>query len=222
MLERISIYLLSIPAVLIALIFHEVAHGFVAYKLGDPTARAMGRLSLNPLKHLDPIGTICMIFFRFGWARPVPINTRYFKNPRRDMAITALAGPLTNFIIAFLSVPVYLLLYRLVVHLDMRADVAPFLVTLVLYTYYFFFILHSVNLGLGLFNLIPLPPLDGSRILLVFLPPRYYFGLMRYERHITLVLILILFFGSRFGILSTVSNQIGGIMEFLWRLIPGL
>ena len=101
MLERISLYLLSIPAVIIALIFHEIAHGFVAYKLGDPTARAMGRLSLNPLKHLDPIGTLCMIFFRFGWAKPVPINTRFFKNPRRDMAITALAGPLTNFLIAF-------------------------------------------------------------------------------------------------------------------------
>ena len=222
MLENISVYLLSIPAVIIALIFHEVAHGFVAYKLGDPTARAMGRLSLNPLKHLDLIGTLCMIFFRFGWAKPVPINTRYFKNPRRDMAITALAGPLTNFLIAFFAVPVCLLLNRLLIHLSINEQVGHLAFQLVLQTFNFFIILHAVNLGLGIFNLIPLPPLDGSRILLVFLPPKYYFGLMRYERYISLALILILFFGSRFGILSRVSNAIGGVMESLWRLIPGL
>ena len=138
------------------------------------------------------------------------------------MAITALAGPLTNFLIAFFTVPVYLLLYRLLVHLSDGGQVAPFVFQLVLYTYYFFVILHSVNLGLGVFNLIPLPPLDGSRILLVFLPPKYYFGLMRYERYISLALILILFFGSRFDILSRVSNTIGGVMESLWLLIPGL
>ena len=96
--------ILSIPAVLIALTFHEVSHGYMAYRLGDPTAKALGRLSLNPLHHLDPIGAICLLLFRFGWARPVPINSRYFKKPRRDMALTALSGPVTNLILSFVSV----------------------------------------------------------------------------------------------------------------------
>ena len=93
--------LLTVPAALIALTVHECAHGYAAWRLGDPTARSLGRLSLNPLRHLDPIGTLCMILLRFGWAKPVPINTRYFKKPRRDMAITALCGPLSNFLLAF-------------------------------------------------------------------------------------------------------------------------
>ena len=96
--------LIRIPAVLIALTFHEVAHGYAAYRLGDPTAKSLGRLSLNPLKHLDPIGALCLLVFRFGWAKPVPINLRYFKNPRRDMALTALAGPLSNFVMAFAGI----------------------------------------------------------------------------------------------------------------------
>ena len=102
--SRLIEFLFVIPCVLIALSVHEVSHGWMAYKLGDPTAKNMGRLTLNPLKHLDPIGTLCMIFFHFGWARPVPINTRYFKNNKRDTALTAAAGPISNFIMAFAGV----------------------------------------------------------------------------------------------------------------------
>ena len=96
-------YLLSAIAALISLTIHEYSHGYAAYKLGDPTAKALGRLSLNPIKHLDPVGAVCMLIFHFGWAKPVPINMRNFKNPRRDFAITALAGPLANLVMAFIS-----------------------------------------------------------------------------------------------------------------------
>ncbi|MBP3293241.1 MAG: site-2 protease family protein, partial [Clostridia bacterium] len=102
--DKIIELLFVVPCVLFALTVHEVSHGYMAYRLGDPTARNMGRLTLNPMKHLDPVGTLCMILFHFGWARPVPINTRYFKKPRRDTALTAAAGPVSNFIIAFLGV----------------------------------------------------------------------------------------------------------------------
>ena len=110
-------FLFVVPCVLIALTFHEFAHGYMAYKLGDPTAKNFGRLTLNPLKHLDPIGTICMIFFHFGWAKPVPINSRYFKKPRRDMALTAAAGPIMNFILALFGVLVCRILTKIFVAL---------------------------------------------------------------------------------------------------------
>ena len=107
-MEQIAKYLITIPAVLLVIMFHELAHGVAAYKLGDPTAKRMGRLSLNPLKHLDPLGAVCMVLFRFGWAKPVPVNPRYFKDPKRGMALTALAGPLANIFLAFLTVPLVL------------------------------------------------------------------------------------------------------------------
>ena len=116
-MDSIIYYLLSAAAVLIILTIHEVSHGYVAYRLGDPTARFMGRLSLNPMKHIDPIGAICMVLFHFGWAKPVPINTRFFRNPKRDMALTALAGPLSNFLLAFFVLPIYLLLELAYYHL---------------------------------------------------------------------------------------------------------
>ncbi|MBQ2718949.1 MAG: site-2 protease family protein [Clostridia bacterium] len=186
--------LLSIPAVLIALTVHEYAHGYAAWRLGDPTARSLGRLSLNPLRHLDPIGALCMLFFRFGWAKPVPINTRYFKKPRRDMAITAFCGPLANFLLSFLGAFLYLTFSALFSRI-LSPTTAQFSLLLMQYTLDFLYIFHFVNLTLGLFNCLPVPPLDGSRFLLVFLPPRAYFSVMRYERYISLGLILCLAFG---------------------------
>ncbi|MBR7095249.1 MAG: site-2 protease family protein [Clostridia bacterium] len=186
--------LLSVPAVLIALTVHEYAHGYAAWRLGDPTARSLGRLSLNPLRHLDPIGALCMLFFRFGWARPVPINTRYFKKPRRDMAITALCGPLSNFVLSFLGAFLYLAFLALFSRL-ISPTTPRFFYLLMQYTLTFLYIFHFVNLTLGLFNCLPVPPLDGSRFLLVFLPPRAYFAVMRYERYVSLALILCLAFG---------------------------
>ena len=186
--------LLSVPAVLIALTVHEYAHGYAAWRLGDPTARSLGRLSLNPLRHLDPIGALCMLLFRFGWARPVPINTRYFKKPRRDMAITALCGPLSNFVLSFLGAFLYLAFLALFSRL-ISPTTPRFFYLLMQYTLTFLYIFHFVNLTLGLFNCLPVPPLDGSRFLLVFLPPRAYFAVMRYERYVSLALILCLAFG---------------------------
>ena len=215
----ISGILLTLPAVLLALMAHELCHGFVAYKLGDPTAKMMGRLSLNPLKHIDPLGTICMVLFHFGWAKPVPINTRYFRKPKRDMALTAVAGPLANLLLAFLAVPCYLGVSNLFALLHAKGSSA-FVLNLVFYFHYFFLLLHQVNVGLALFNLIPIPPLDGSRILLTFLPTRYYFAFMRYERIIALALMIFLLLGNSFGFLSTLSSFFSVGMEAVWRLSP--
>ena len=213
--------LFSLPCVLIAVTFHEVAHGYAANRLGDPTAASLGRLSLNPLKHLDPIGTLCMLLFRFGWARPVPINTRYFKKPRRDMAIVALAGPLTNIALAFLGV----LLYHIVGAL---ADLLPYstggsfganaLSLLILFLSYFF----QLNASFAIFNLIPIPPLDGSRLLTLILPPKWSFKLMEYERWIALGMLVLLYLGILDGPLSFLVNGLLGGMDFLVSLIPFL
>ena len=112
--SRIPLFLLSLPVVLLALSVHETAHGYVAYKLGDPTAYSLGRLTVNPLKHIDPIGLLCMVVFRIGWAKPVPINTRYFKKPKRDMALSAAAGPVSNLLLALLFAGLLRLLVLLV------------------------------------------------------------------------------------------------------------
>lgn len=219
-MTRIAQYLITVPAVLLVIIFHELAHGVTAYKLGDPTAKRMGRLSLNPLKHLDPIGAICMVVFHFGWAKPVPVDMRYFRNPKRDMALTALAGPLCNFFFAFLSIPLYFLAEKAYYSVAVAQGPESFATQLVLTLFYFLYYFHAVSLGLCLFNLIPLPPLDGSRILFAFLPPRYYYSLMRYERMISLALMLFLLTGANFGFLDMFASRISGAMESVWRLLP--
>lgn len=177
----VSQIIFSALAALIALTVHEFSHGYAAYKLGDPTARSLGRLTLNPVKHIDPIGALCMVFFRFGWAKPVPINPRYFKKPKRDFALTALAGPLSNLLLAFAFGLVYLLTVKGFSSVFFESELSYRLaVNLTLFIYIF----HAVNLGLAVFNLIPVPPLDGSRLLNVILPTRLYFKVMRYERQI--------------------------------------
>lgn len=192
-MDSIVYYTLTAVAVLITLTVHEYCHGYAAYKLGDPTAKSLGRLSLNPIKHIDPIGALCMVLFRFGWARPVPINPRYFKKPKRDFAITALAGPLSNIILAFLSAFLYLLTYQLLKDVKFGNN---FLYSAAQNTLNFIFIFHAVNIGLAIFNLIPIPPLDGSRILNAVLPQKAYFAVMKYERTIYFVLIGWLLLGS--------------------------
>ena len=208
--------LLSIPAALIALTVHEYCHGYVAYRLGDPTARSLGRLSLNPLKHLDPIGTLFMILFGFGYAKPVPINPRYFKDPRKGMALTAAAGPLSNLLLAFLGA----LLYRLTLLL-LPIVRKEFLLKFILILVSFFAAFHYLNLSLCVFNMIPLPPLDGSRILYIFLPPRLYFRIMKYERVIMIILLAALWLGAFSGLINVIVNAISnGMLWLISLLIP--
>lgn len=205
-------FLFVVPCVLIALTFHEFAHGYMAYKLGDPTAKNFGRLTLNPLKHLDPIGTICMIFFHFGWAKPVPINSRYFKKPRRDMALTAAAGPIMNFILALFGMLVCRILTKIFVAFPAQSDFVYYIqyAALTLFSYF-----HMLNLSLGVFNLIPIPPLDGSRIFYIFLPPKWYFGVMKYEKYIQLALLVLLWTGLLSRPLSAAVSWISGGMQWL-------
>lgn len=218
-LSSLTRFLYSIPCILIALTVHEVAHGWMAYKLGDPTAKAMGRLTLNPLKHLDPIGALCMLFFHFGWAKPVPIDSRYFKKPKRDVALTALAGPVSNILLAFLGILLSLILRAFFIRFGAGSSFGATVQQLVLYLLFYFY---SINLSLAVFNFLPVPPLDGSRIFLVFLPPKYYFGIMRYERYIQLALMLCLWLGFLDGILSTLVGWLASGMYALVGLIPGL
>lgn len=218
-------YILRIPIILISLTVHEVAHGYAAYKLGDPTAKNFGRLSLNPLKHLDPIGAICMLLFRFGWAKPVPINAK----PKRDMAISALAGPLSNLIMAFIayviSIYIAVLSSR---NLQFGWTVSNELLILTntgnfLYILYLFFdTFFLLNISLAVFNLLPVPPLDGSRILFVLLPDKAYFGIMKYEQVISIGILVCLWTGlldpvlnAVFGFFINVFNSIVQFLPFL-------
>ena len=211
--------LLSLPIILFALSLHETAHGYVASRLGDPTAKSLGRLTLNPIKHLDPIGFICMLLFGFGWATPVPINSRYFKKPRRDMALCAIAGPVSN----LLAAVCFAFLYGaalLVLNLIAVKAGFPNETTRMLAEHFLVFLYYGValNVTLAVFNLLPIPPLDGSRIISAFLPSRLVYKYLKYERIISIVLMILLLFGVLSPVISFATDLI--IDGLMW--IPEL
>ncbi len=190
--DMLAQILLTLPVVLLALTVHETAHGYVAYKCGDRTAYNLGRLTLNPAKHLDPMGFLCMLVFGFGWAKPVPINTRNFNNPKRGMALTAAAGPLANLLMGLNSAFLYGMVSVWGYYLAVTGG-PEFSVTVVSWVIVLLRLSALYNFMLMAFNLIPVPPFDGSRIALAFLPAKIYFGIMKYERQIMFGLLIAIF-----------------------------
>ncbi|NLY43825.1 MAG: site-2 protease family protein [Clostridiaceae bacterium] len=179
-----------IPALLFAITFHEFSHGYVADRLGDPTPRNYGRLTLNPLKHLDPLGTIALLFLRFGWAKPVPINPMNFRDVKKGTALVGLAGPLSNIFLAFCS-----LMVGQVLEIIVQPTHYPF-IGVIRYLSNFLEYMLVFNIGLAVFNIIPVPPLDGSKIFASVLPSKWYYNLMRYESYGQVILLILLFTGA--------------------------
>ena len=198
--------LLRVASVFLCLTIHETCHGLAAYALGDPTAKRAHRLSLNPLRHIDWLGLIMMVAAGFGWAKPVPVNPNYFKKPKQGMAITALAGPVSNFLLALLLL------------LIARGVFVKAMLTGEFNQTWFSFLLDTaaLSVGLGLFNLVPIPPLDGSKVVAVLLPDRAYDWLMRYERFGMLVLLVVISVGIGSNALD---SAIRWVFTLLCRLV---
>ena len=189
--------LLLIPVILFSLSVHEAAHGYLAYKMGDPTAYNLGRVTINPAKHLDPMGCLCMLVFGYGWAKPVPINARNFRNPKRGMAYTAIAGPISNILLGVIATVLYCAVNFLTYYFyaDIMAnDLLTNVIRVVLTMLYFF---GYMNFLLAVFNLIPVPPFDGSRFFSLFLPTKVYFSMMKYERYIMFGILIFMIACSR-------------------------
>ena len=183
---RLTELLVTAAAAVLCICLHETCHGLAALAMGDPTAKRMGRLSLNPLKHIDLMGLLMLVVAKFGWAKPVPIDPRYFRNPKLGMAITALAGPLSNVALSALAAAGYTvsMFYAIefeLAFLEILAD--------------FFYIVFYLSAGLAVFNLLPVPPLDGSKVLFSLLPEKAYWVLLRYERYGMLVMMVLLLTG---------------------------
>lgn len=203
---------LRVAAIFLCLTVHETCHGLAALALGDPTAKSMHRLSLNPLRHIDWIGLLMMFVAGFGWAKPVPVDPRNFREPRKGMAITALAGPLSNFVLALVSLGIGSLLF----HFGPANRPVAYLLL-------FLCQLSVLNVGLGLFNLIPIPPLDGSRVVEMFLPERAYRWVLRYERYLIVAVVLLawmgFFGGPLYRAMAWVLQGMCEITQFPFSLI---
>ncbi|NCC55840.1 MAG: site-2 protease family protein [Erysipelotrichia bacterium] len=197
----------TIPAVLIAIVLHEWAHGFISYKLGDPSPKADGRLSLNPLKHLDPVGTLCLLFFHFGWAKPVPINTYNFKNIKRDTFFVSLSGIFTNLVFAFVFYPIFILF----------SNISDLSIVWLIFTYLCLYI-YQANLVFAVFNLLPIYPLDGFNALATQLKYNNpYVNFMRRYGGFTLIFVILIF--SQTNFFSTLISWVGYPIIWFWGLI---
>lgn len=202
-------FLISIVCRLIAITGHEVAHGFVSDKLGDPTPRREGRLSFNPLAHLDLTGTLLMLLTGFGWAKPVAVDPRYYRDTKKGMALVAVAGPLSNLIMAFAGLLIYAIFFIINVKTGAFALLTGFLQTFSMY-------FARTNLCFMVFNLIPIPPLDGSRILGMFLSNRSYYKLLQYERYSMILIMVLSLTGAFSRIIGTgVGFVFNGIINLL-------
>lgn len=198
---QLVVLLMGAVASLFCLTVHELCHGLAAYRLGDPTAKINGRLTLNPIAHIDPVGLFLMLVARVGWAKPVPVDMRNFRHPKRDMAITALAGPASNFVLAFAALAVSSLIYHLAPVGEPRA-----------YAMLFFSYMAVLSIGLGLFNLIPIPPLDGSKVLFSLLPDRIYMTILKYERFVIVAVVLLAWSGAFGGPLSAAMEAVTRVL----------
>lgn len=203
LLARVVAFATAIP-------IHEAAHGFISEKQGDPTPRLMGRITLNPLKHLDPWGLLAMLTIGFGWAKPVQVNPNYYKNRKRGMALTALAGPVSNLLLAYICMVLSKLLLYSFITFGSAAVIPGWLSLLVSVLSY----LVVINVGLAVFNMLPVPPFDGSRIFLAVLPDKWYFGIQKYERIIMVAMLVLLYLGMFSGVLTTVNGWV--LQGFQW------
>ncbi|MBQ2377450.1 MAG: site-2 protease family protein [Clostridia bacterium] len=213
--EGLITALLCLPVILFSLSFHEAAHGYVAYKLGDPTARNLGRLTLNPMKHLDPFGALAMLLIGFGWAKPVPIVARNFKNPRWGMGISAIAGPVSNLLLGLCGCVLFSAAsaaWSLDIYMaQVLGQGTPVIKWCLLNLAYIF---TYMNFALMAFNLIPIPPFDGSRFAYLLLPSKWYFKVMKYEQTLMIIIIVGFLALSRAGF-SPVGFVAGGLMDLI-------
>lgn len=205
-IEIAILFLARLFVVFCTLPVHEYAHAFVADKLGDKTARLSGRLTLNPMAHIDILGAIMILFVGFGYAKPVPVNPRNFKNPKKGMAITALAGPFSNILMAV----VFMFLSNVLSLFGNSLFVQAF--------YVFFSFAASINIGLAVFNLIPIPPLDGSRVLELLIPDKYYYKFAQYERYIVIVIFALIIFGVLDAPLAFLQNHLYTALNYIVSL----
>ncbi len=211
MQDIIAEILAVLVIILLILPFHEWAHAFTASLLGDKGIKQRGRLSFNPVSHIDPIGALCMLFFGFGWARPVPVDPRKFKNPKVGMAITALMGPVANLVAGFAGLIIFNILYK-AAFMFMYTNPVGMFISVFLRFYI------TVNVNLAVFNLLPIPPLDGSKILFTFLPDKAVEFCYRYQMFFFIALFLMISFGPLSGLLSYLSNGLLRGMTWLASL----
>lgn len=193
-------FLITLPGILLAISIHEFGHGYAAYILGDDTAKKSGRLSLNPLKHIDPVGFLMLIIAHFGWAKPVPINSNKFKHKRMGLFLVSIAGVTCNIVLAIICIYLYKYELRFVNMYALNSIILSMV---------------SINIGFAVFNLLPIPPLDGSKIILSILPNRLHYYYFKYEHIGSIILVMLMFTGN----IRIVTNPIYGIIKNLINII---